>query len=152
MPLKVGPVPFHMIFQLHFHYVIPIIWWPIYSDLSRRRSISFDVYDSSFYFIVLSYGVFLRSEFRHDFPYKKLCSIRLYLQLFVGGFMSCLRYLYLFTYDTLCSVFLRLVYPMLPVSLKCPFVIALSVFSDVYFILNLLEVSVMIFSLKSNVL
>jgi hypothetical protein len=25
MPLKVGPVPFHMIFQLHFHYVIPII-------------------------------------------------------------------------------------------------------------------------------
>jgi hypothetical protein len=67
--------------------------------------------------------------------------------------MSCLRYLYLFMYDTLCCfVFLRLVYPMLPVSLECPFVIALSVFSDVYFILNLLEVSVMIFSLKSNVL
>jgi hypothetical protein len=37
------------------------------------------------------------------------------------------------------------VYPMLPVSLECPFVIALSVFSDVYFVLNLLEVSVMIF-------
>jgi hypothetical protein len=49
------------------------------------------------------------------------------------------------TYDTLCFVFLRLVYPMLPVSLECPFVIALSVFSDVYFVLNLLEVSVMIF-------
>jgi hypothetical protein len=44
------------------------------------------------------------------------------------------------------------VYPMLPVSLECPFVISLSVFSDVYFILNMLEVSVMIFSLKSNVL
>ena len=52
----------------------------------------------------------------------------------------------------LCFVFLRLVYPMLPFSLECPFVIALSVFSDVYFILSLLEVSVMIFSLKSNVL
>ena len=65
--------------------------------------------------------------------------------------MSCLRFLYLFTYDTLCFVFLRLVYPMLPVSLECPFVIALSVFSDVYFVLNLLEVSVMIFCLKSNV-
>ena len=52
----------------------------------------------------------------------------------------------------LCFVFLRLVYPMLPVSLEYPFVIALSVFSDVYFVLNLLEVSVMIFSLKSNVL
>ena len=67
MPLKVGPVPFHMIFQLHFHYVIPIILWPIYSDLSRRRSISFDVHDSSFYFIVLSYCVSWRSEFRYDF-------------------------------------------------------------------------------------
>jgi hypothetical protein len=52
----------------------------------------------------------------------------------------------------LCFVFLRLVYPMLPVALECPFVIALSVFSDVYFVLNLLEVSVIIFCLKSNVL
>ena len=31
-----------------------------------------------------------------------------------------------------CFVFLRLVYPMLPVSLDCPFFIASSVFSDVY--------------------
>jgi len=68
--------------------------------------------------------------------------------------MSCLRYLYVFAYDdiVLCYVFLRLVYPMLPVSLECPFVIAPSVFSDVYFILNLLEVSVMMFCLKSSVL
>ena len=66
--------------------------------------------------------------------------------------MSWLRFLYLFTYDTLCFGFLRLVYPMLPVSLECPFVIALSVFSDVYFVLNLLEISVMIFCRKSNVL
>ena len=32
-----------------------------------------------------------------------------------------------------CFVFLRLVYPMLPVSLDCPFLIAPSVFSNVYF-------------------
>jgi hypothetical protein len=31
-----------------------------------------------------------------------------------------------------CFVFLRLVYPMLAVSLDCPFVIAPSVFSNVY--------------------
>jgi len=50
-----------------------------------------------------------------------------------------------------CFGFLRLVYLMLPVSLECPFVIALSGFSDVYFVLNLLEVSVMIFCRKNNV-
>ena len=51
--------------------------------------------------------------------------------------MSYLRYLYLFVYSgvqhMLCCVFvlfgLRLVYPMLPVSLDCPLVIAPSVFS-----------------------
>jgi hypothetical protein len=31
-----------------------------------------------------------------------------------------------------CFVFIRLVYPMLPVSLDCPFLIVPSVFSDVY--------------------
>ena len=34
----------------------------------------------------------------------------------------------------ICFVFLRLVYPMLTVSLDCPFVIAPSVFSNVYLI------------------
>jgi hypothetical protein len=153
MPPKVGPVLFHMIFQLHFHYVIPIIWWPIYSDLSLRRSISFDVHDSSFYFIVLSYCVSWRSEFRYDFRINTMLDSSL-------PPVVCRRFHVLFTFFVfvyvwhivLCFVFLRLVYPMLPVSLECPFVIALSVFSDVYFILNLLEVSVMIFSLKSNVL
>ena len=33
----------------------------------------------------------------------------------------------------LCCVFLCLVYPMLPVALDCPFLIAPSVFSNVYF-------------------
>jgi hypothetical protein len=32
-----------------------------------------------------------------------------------------------------CFVFLRLVYPMLPVSLNCPYVITPSIFSSVYF-------------------
>ena len=38
------------------------------------------------------------------------CSVGLYLQLFVGGFMSCLRYLYLLVYSgvqhILCCVFI----------------------------------------------
>ena len=56
--------------------------------------------------------------------------------------MSYLRYLCLFSYSgvqhILCSVFvifafvLRLVYQLLPVSLDYPFLIAPSVFSDVY--------------------
>ena len=63
-------------------------------------------------------------------------------KLFVGGFMSYLRYLCLFAYcgvqHILCCIFvlfyfvLCLVYPMLPVSLDCPFLIAPSVFSNVY--------------------
>jgi hypothetical protein len=64
-----------------------------------------------------------------------LCSVRLYLQLFVGGLLS---YLCLFAYTrsgvghTLCCVFLRLVCPMLQVFLDCPFLIVRSVFSNVY--------------------
>ena len=53
---------------------------------------------------------------------------------------GCMVYLCLFTLSgvqlALCCVywfvFLRLVYPMLPVSLDCPFLIAPSVFSNVY--------------------
>ena len=79
--------------------------------------------------IVLSYCVSLRSEFHVVMSVMisalKRCSVRLYLQLCVGGFMSYLRYLCLFVYSgvqhLLCCVCLRLVYPMLPVSLDCPF-------------------------------
>ena len=53
--------------------------------------------------------------------------------------MSCLRYLYLLVNSgvqhILCCVlilFLGFVYNVLPVSLDCPFLIALSVFSNVY--------------------
>ena len=35
-----------------------------------------------------------------------------------------------------CLVFLRLVYPMLSVSLDCPFLIAPSIFSNVYLIFS----------------
>jgi len=73
------------------------------------------------------------------FPKKKRSSIRLYLRLFVGGSMFYLRYLCLFVYSGVqhillcfCFVGLRLVYPMLPVSLDCSFLIAPSVFSNVY--------------------
>ena len=50
--------------------------------------------------------------------------------------MFYLSYLYLFAHSgvqhILCCVFLCLLYPMFPVSLGCPFLIAPSVFSDVY--------------------
>jgi len=68
------------------------------------------------------------------------CSVRHYLQLFVGGFMSYLRYLCLFVDSgvqrILCCVFvlfvfvLCFVYSMLPVSVDYPFLIALSTFSS----------------------
>jgi hypothetical protein len=55
--------------------------------------------------------------------------------------MSYLRYLCLFVYSgvqhiwccVFCFVFIRIVYPMLPVSLDFPFLIAPSVFLYVYF-------------------
>ena len=50
--------------------------------------------------------------------------------------MSYLRYLCFLGYSgvqhLLCCVFPRLVYPMLPVFLDCPFLIAPSVFSNVH--------------------
>ena len=60
-----------------------------------------------------SYYVFLRSEFRVVMSITistlTLCSVRLYLQLVVGGLMSCLRCLCLFSYSgvqhILCCVF-----------------------------------------------
>ena len=48
---------------------------------------------------VLSYYVYLRSEFRIVMSVKISASKRLYLQLFVEGLMSYLRYLRLFTYS-----------------------------------------------------
>ena len=72
----------------------------------------------------------------------KWCSIQLYLQLFVWGRMSYLRYICLFVHSgvrhILCCVFFvfcfffRLVYHMLSVSVECQFFITPSVFSKVY--------------------
>ena len=67
------------------------------------------------------------------FAYKR-CSVRFYLQLFVGGFMSHLRYLFLLVYSecptdiVLCFSSSCVPYPMLPVSLDCAFLIGPSVF------------------------
>ena len=68
--------------------------------------------------------------------------VRLYLQLFAGGLMSYLRYLCLLAHigikhilSCFCFACVCLVYPMLSVSLDCPFLIAYSVFSNVYWYL-----------------
>jgi hypothetical protein len=65
---------------------------------------------SSFYFFVFSYYVYLCSEFRVVMSVTiSSCknSIRLYLQSFVGGCMSYLRYLFLLAMsNTYCAVFL----------------------------------------------
>jgi len=57
--------------------------------------------------------------------------------------MSYLHYLCLFVYSgvqhIMCCIFALFhpVYPMLPVSLECPFLIATSIFSNVYFFLHI---------------
>ena len=80
----------------------------------------------------------VRYYFRNN---KTLCSVRLYPRLSVGGawlicvICACLR---IVVSNTYCVVFfLRLVYPMLPVSLDCQFLIAPSVFSNVYLSVSL---------------
>ena len=85
---------------------------------------------------MLSYYVYLRSEFRVVMSvtisaYKR-CSVRLYLQLFVGWLMSYLCYvccLYLYCVVLLLGFF----FVLLPVSLDCPFLISPSVFTNVPF-------------------
>jgi hypothetical protein len=93
-----------------------------------------------FSFSVLSYYVSLLSQFRvvmsihYDFCIKQ-CSVCLYLQLFVGGSMSYLRYLCLLANSggqhIFCCGFVSFVF-VLSVSLDYPYSIAPSVFSNVY--------------------
>jgi hypothetical protein len=70
------------------------------------------------------------------FPHKNCVRFIFTPQLFVGGPMSYIRYLCLFAYSgvqhILCCGFLRILYPLLSVSLDCPFLIAPSVFSIIY--------------------
>jgi len=61
----------------------------------------------------------------------KLVRFLLYLQSFVGWLMSYLRYMCLFVHSGVQQC-IRLLYPMLQVSLDCPYLIAPSVFSDFY--------------------
>jgi len=65
-----------------------------------------------------------------------LYSVRLYLQLFVVGLMSYLRYLCLFTYSgvqhILCCVFALFFLVWLRVSLDCQFLVAPSVFLSIF--------------------
>ena len=83
-------------------------------------------------------------DVRYDFLNKKRCSVRLYLQLFVGGSMSYLRYMCLFTYTgvqhimwcvfdlfvfvlcTLCCQFLWIVHLWLPLRYSLTFIYYLS--------------------------
>jgi hypothetical protein len=74
----------------------------------------------------------------YDFRIK-LCSVRLYFKLFVGGLVSYLRDLYLFANSgaqhILCCVlvFLRLVYPMFPILWIVHYWLP-KVFSKIYFL------------------
>ena len=87
-------------------------------------------------FIYLAIICFYKSSMAYERVcgrWKIGCWILLYLQLFVGGVMSYLRYLCL-----LCCVFvllvavLCLVYLMMQVFLDCQFLIASLVFSNIY--------------------
>jgi hypothetical protein len=64
---------------------------------------------------------------------QEFSSTRLDIQLFVGGFMSYLRYLCSFAYNggqhTCVAVFLSSFCVLLPISMACPFLIAPSVFT-----------------------
>jgi len=59
------------------------------------------------------------------------CSVRLYLQLFVGGFMSYLRCLCIVVFNTKCCCIFVLFFFVLPVSLDCPLLVAPAVFYNV---------------------
>ena len=80
-------------------------------------------------------------DVRYDFRIKR-CSVRLYLQLFVGGFMSyfCVFVVaYSGVQHILGCVFVFFVMStldMLPVSLDCPLLISPPVFSNIYFLIH----------------
>ena len=110
---------------------------------------------SSFQLLVLFYDVSLRCEFRVVISVMisayKLCSIFTSSCLQEGAciiYVSCVCPTHIVLYY--CFLFLPLVYPMLPVSLDCPFLIAPSVFSTVYLTTRLLMPLSSCIKLKKN--
>ena len=91
---------------------------------------------------MLSYYVSLRSEFHVAVSVTistlTRCSVCLYLQLFVKGIMPYLRYLCLLAHSGVQHIFVCLFFKffcvLLPISLDCPFLVASSVFSNIYII------------------
>jgi hypothetical protein len=85
---------------------------------------------SSFQCFVLSYYVSLHSEFRVVMSVTisalKRYSVRLYLQLFVGGLMSYLRYLCLFVYSGIQHILCCVVFLLCFSSSCVPFVASFS--------------------------
>ena len=90
---------------------------------------------------MLSYYAFLRSEFRVVMSVtisgKKSCSYEGSCLIYV--ICVCLRPEHIVL--CFCFVFLRLVYPMMPVSLDCPFLNPPLVFSNVYLIVYSLTIA-----------
>jgi hypothetical protein len=78
---------------------------------------------------VLSYYEYLGSVFLPTGPMLYLRYLCLFAHSGVLHILCCV-----FGFFLLCLWFLPLVYPMLPVSLDCPFLIIPSVFSNVYLI------------------
>ena len=89
---------------------------------------------------------------RYDFQIKMMF-VHLYLQLFVGGPISNLRYVCMLAHSgvqhilccVFCFVFLRLVY-----SLDFTFVIATSIFSNVYLETSVIVYCIFVFPFKST--
>ena len=105
----------------------------VYQPLLRMKSIFYNSY------VALDFAVCI-----HTFYNGNLLLAPIYFKGFpvVGSRTHVLFTLFVFAYTYCCPthivlclwfVFLRLVYPMLPVSLDCHFVIAPLVFSSVYF-------------------
>ena len=110
----------------------------INSEYSYKKQERFPLLIFLGFFLLCYYGA-LRSKFRVviTISAQKLYSVGLYL-LFVGGTMSYLCYLCSFVHSgvqhVLCCVFALVLFVLclLHVALDCPFLIAPSVFPNVY--------------------
>jgi len=114
----------------------------MYSGFNHAISISFDLSDIYIIYILYEHTLSVHYDVRYDFRIQMIFGSSLPPVICRKAHVLCIRYLCLFAYGgvqhTLCCVFVlvffRLVYPMLPVSLHCPFLIAPSVFSNLYYL------------------